>query len=58
METPNISFSHRETSFGGFTDRYIAQNLGMRGEWNSVMDEARESIIRELESKRGKYFFR
>ena len=58
METPNISFSHRETSFGGFTDRYIAQNVGMRGEWNSVMDEARESIIRELESKRGnKVFF-
>ena len=54
---PTISFTHRETSFGGYTDRYIAQNLGMRGEWNSVMEEARESIIRELESKRGNVAF-
>ena len=52
-QSPTISFTHRETSFGGYTDRYIAQNLRMRGEWNSVMDEAKESIVRELESKRG-----
>ena len=58
METPNISFTRRSTSFRGYADQYIAQNVGMRGEWNSVMDEARESIIRELESKRGnKVFF-
>ena len=58
METPNISFTRRSTSFGGYADQYIAQNVGMRGEWNSVMDEAKESIIRELESKRGnKVFF-
>ena len=57
-ETPNISFTRRSTSFRGYADQYIAQNVGMRGEWNSVMDEARESIIRELESKRGnKVFF-
>ena len=54
---PTISFTHRETSFGGYTDRYIAQNLGMRGEWNSVMEEAKESIVRELESKRGNVAF-
>ena len=57
-QPPNISFTRRSTSFGGYADQFIAQNVGMRGEWNSVMDEARESIIRELESKRGnKVFF-
>ena len=58
VQPPNISFTRRSTSFRGYADQYIAQNVGMRGEWNSVMDEARESIIRELESKRGnKVFF-
>ena len=57
-QPPNITFTHCLTSFGGYADQFIAQNVGMRGEWNSVMDEAKESIVRELESKRGnKVFF-
>ena len=57
-QSPNISFSHRETSFSGYANQYTAQNLRMRGDWNSVMEEARESIIRELGNNVGnKVFF-
>ena len=54
---PNISFTHRAASFRDNTDQYTAQNVGMRGEWNSVMDEAKPSIVRQLESKRGNKIF-
>ena len=36
VQPPNISFTRRSTSFRGYADQYIAQNVGMRGEWNSV----------------------
>ena len=56
-QPPNISFTHRNASFRDFADQYVAQNVEMRGEWNSVMEEAKESIVRELESKRGNKIF-
>ena len=56
-QPPNISFTHRAASFRDYADQYVAQNIGMRGEWNSVMDEAKESIVRELENKRGNRIF-
>ena len=54
---PNISFTHRPASWGGYADQYTAQNVSMRGEWNTVMDEAKESIVRKLENKRGNRVF-
>ena len=57
QQPPNISFTHRNASFRDYSEQYVAQNVGMRGEWNSVMDEAKESIVRELENKRGNKIF-
>ena len=56
-QPPNISFTHRAASFRDYADQYVAQNIGMRGEWNSVMNEAKERIVNELESKRGNKIF-
>ena len=55
---PNISFTHRNSALGNYTDQYIAQNVGYTGGWNNFMRQARGDIIRELNQKRGsKVFF-
>ena len=52
-QPPNISFTHRESNNIMSTDQYVAQNIGFTGGWNNFMNEARDSIVNELESKRG-----
>ena len=54
---PNISFTHRAASFGDYADQYVAQNVGFSGGWNNFMREAKDSIVRELENKRGNKIF-
>ena len=54
QQPPNISFAHRESNSMMATDEYVAQNIGFTGGWNNFMNEARNSIVNELESKRGR----
>ena len=55
---PNISFTHRNSAHGNYTDQYIAQNVGFTGGWNNFITQARGDIVRELNQKRGsKVFF-
>ena len=55
---PNFAFSRTGARFRDFTDKYIAENINFTGDWDSFMQEARNSIINELNQKRNtKIFF-
>ena len=54
---PNISFTRRDVRFRDYTDQYVAQNVNFTGDWESFMQEARGSIVNELERKRGNKIF-
>ena len=55
---PNFAFSRTGVRFRDFTDKYIAENINFTGDWDSFMQEARNSIINELNQKRNtKIFF-
>ena len=54
---PNFAFSRTDVRFRDFTDKYIAENINFTGDWDSFMQEARNSIINELNQKRNSKIF-
>ena len=55
---PNFAFSRTGARFRDFTDKYIAENINFTGDWDSFMEQARNTIVNELSKNRNtKIFF-